>query len=109
LFEAVWETQVRSNQAEGEGYIAQTGALADYIDCADGDPPYDAGALSVPTLVVRGSADEVSVRADATALYDELPAGDHEYAELAGADHYAMHGTRRAGLYAATTAFQNRV
>jgi pimeloyl-ACP methyl ester carboxylesterase len=109
LFEAVWETQVSSNQAEGDGYIAQTGALADYIDCADDDPPYDAGSLEVPTLVVRGSADQVSVRADATALYDELPAGDHEYAELAGADHYAMHGPRRSALYAATTGFQDRV
>lgn len=107
LFEAIWETQVASNQGEGEGYIAQTGALADYIDCSEGEPPYDAGSLALPTLVLRGSDDAISVRADATALYDDLP-GEAEYAELSGADHYVMHGTRRAGCYDAVAAFQDR-
>jgi pimeloyl-ACP methyl ester carboxylesterase len=112
LFEAVWRTQVQSNQGiDDETYIAQTGALADYADCCADDPPYDAAGINVPTLVVRGTEDAISWRDDALALYGELgvPGRRSEYTELAGADHYAMHGARRDALYAATNAFHDRV
>jgi pimeloyl-ACP methyl ester carboxylesterase len=109
LFEAIWRTQVESNQGEGDGYIAQTGALADYAACGRDDPPYDAADLDVPTLVVRGTDDAISWREDAQALYDELPRDDATYLELAGADHYAMHGHRRADLYDAVDGFHDRV
>lgn len=40
LFEAIWQTQVDSNQGIDENrYIAQAGALADYADCCADDPP----------------------------------------------------------------------
>lgn len=111
LFEAIWETQVESGQGEGDGYVAQTGALADYADCANDDPPYDAADVDVPTLVVRGSEDAISWREDALALYDELtlPGDEATYLELDGTDHYAMHGHRRAALYDAVSAFHGRV
>ena len=109
LFEAIWRTQVESNQGVDENrYMAQTGALADFADCCADDPPYDAANIDVPTLVIRGSADAISRRADATALYDELADDAAEYAELAGADHYAMHGERRHALYDAVNAFHDR-
>ncbi|MFC6836813.1 alpha/beta hydrolase [Halomarina ordinaria] len=109
LFEAIWRTQVESNQGvDGERYLAQTGALADYDDCGRGNPPYDAAALDLPTLVVRGSEDVISVREDATTLYDELGTEEGEYLELAGGDHYLMHGARRAALYDAVAGFQDR-
>lgn len=110
LFEAIWQTQVESNQGVDEDtYIAQTGALADFADCCADDPPYDAANIHVPTLVVRGSADAISWREDATALYDELADDITEYAELAGADHYVMHGTRRRALYDVVNGFHDRV
>ncbi|MFC7156254.1 alpha/beta hydrolase [Halomarina halobia] len=112
LFEAIWRTQVESNQGVDEDrYLAQTGALADYYDCGRGEPPYDAANVEVPTLVIRGSADAISVREDATTLYDELgsPDDEAEYHELAGADHYVMHGHRRRALYDVAGAFQDRV
>ena len=109
LFEAVWRTQVESNQGvDEETYIAQTGALADFADCCADDPPYDAADIDVPALVVRGSADAISWREDALSLYDEL--GDEaEYAELSDADHYAMHGERRRSLYGSVNAFHDQV
>ena len=112
LFEAIWRTQVESNQGMDEdSYIAQTGALADFADCCDDDPPYDAANIDVPTLVVRGSADAISWREDATALYDELAVPDDaaEYAEIAGADHYVMHGERRRALYSSVNGFHDRI
>ena len=112
LFEAVWRTQVESGQGvEGrDAYVAQTGALADVRAACDDEPAYDASAVDVPTLVVRGSDDEVSVRSDALSLYEELAvSGAHrEYAEVGGGDHYAVHGPRREALYATVADFQDR-
>ncbi|MFC7176229.1 hypothetical protein [Halosegnis marinus] len=93
---------------DADTYLAQAGALADSKAASEGERVYDAGAVDVPTLVVRGSADAISVREDALGLYDELDC-EREYAEVGGADHYAMHGDRRAALYAATNAFYDRV
>lgn len=111
LFEGVWRAMVESGQGVDEdSYVAQTGALADVRDCCEGNPPYDPGEIAVPTLVVRGSDDAVSMRSDALSLYDDLGSADDrkEYAELAGADHYAMHGDRRRALYELVSAFQDR-
>ena len=93
-----------------DAYVSQTGALADVRDCCAGNPPYNPGEISAPTLVVRGSEDGTAQRSDALTLYDELGAARSrkEYAELAGADHYAMHGDRRRALYDLVTAFQDR-
>ncbi|MFC7078761.1 prolyl oligopeptidase family serine peptidase [Halorussus caseinilyticus] len=79
-------------------------------DCCAGSPPYDPAAIDAPTLVVRGTDDDTARRSDALTLYDELGAADDrkEYAELAGADHYAMHGDRRRALYDLVTAFHDR-
>lgn len=112
LFEAIWRTQIESNQGiDDETYIAQTGALADYADCCADDPPYDATNVELPTLVIRGTDDAISWREDALSLYDELgvPDNQSEYVELAGADHYAMHGECRHALYDAVNAFHDRI
>ena len=113
VFEAVWETMVESGQgvAGEDAYLAQSGALADVRDACAGETIYVPGEIGVSTLVIRGSDDVVSQREDALALYDELDApGDcAEYAEIAGGDHYVMHGPRRGALFDAVAAFQNRV
>jgi pimeloyl-ACP methyl ester carboxylesterase len=112
LFEAVWRAQVESGQGvDEETYVAQAGAMADTKAACEGETAYDADAVTVPALVVRGSDDGISTREDALGLYDELGAvaDRKEYAELAGADHYAMHGQRRGALYDAVSSFHDRV
>jgi pimeloyl-ACP methyl ester carboxylesterase len=114
LFEGTWHAMVESGQGDAadreDAYVAQTGALADVRECCAGNPPYDPGEIATPTLVVRGSDDDVAQRSDALTLYDELGAAGSrkEYAELAGADHYAMHGDRRRALFDLVTDFQDR-
>ncbi|WP_396611247.1 alpha/beta hydrolase [Haloferax sp. S1W] len=110
LFEAIWQTQVNSNQGvEGEdAYIAQTGALADVRDGCEGNPVYDASEIDAPTLVVRGSADPVAQRADALTLYDDLGADEKQYVEIGGGTHFVMHGPHRQTLYDAVYDFQQR-
>jgi pimeloyl-ACP methyl ester carboxylesterase len=113
VFEAVWSAIAETDQFldDQNAYIAQTGAIADTRDCCEGNPPYDAAAIDVPTLVVRGTEDHTSQREDALTLYDELDVeGERsEYAELRGGDHFVMHGQRRHDLYAATNAFFDRI
>lgn len=110
VFEAVWEEMMDSTQAlaDRNAYVSQTGAIADTRDCCAGEPPYDANAIDVPTLVVRGSEDHTAQRADALTLYDELPSDRNEYVELRGGDHFVMHGRRRRDLYDLASAFQDR-
>ncbi|WP_435197537.1 alpha/beta hydrolase [Natronomonas sp. EA1] len=111
LFEAIWTTQVESGQGESaDRYLVPAGALADTREACSGTAAYDARVLDLPTLVVRGSQDAISVRDDAVGLYDRLrlPHEEKEYLELGGADHYAMHGARRQELYDAVAAFQDR-
>lgn len=109
LFEAIWTTQTESNQGvDDDTYLAQAGALADTKAAVEGERPFDASTLDVPTLVVRGTEDAISTRSDALSLYDDLDC-EREYAELSGADHYAMHGDRRGTLYAFVNAYLDRV
>jgi len=111
LFEAVWRAQVESNQGIDEDtYVAQTGALADWAASARGEPVWDPSAIDVPTLVVRGTDDEIADRPGTLEYYDELAVPDDraEYVELAGADHYLMHSQRRQEFFRMVDEFQTR-
>lgn len=111
LFEAIWEAQAGSNQGidGADAYKGPLGAFADTIDCCQGDPPYEAPEIDVPTFVVRGTVDQISQREDALTLYEELETPYKEYTEIGGADHYIMHGPAREQLYAAVNAFHERI
>lgn len=116
LFETMWKTQIESNQGvpnhgderSSEVFIAPSGALCDYVSCCEDGAPFDAAAIRVPTLVIRGTADRFSRREDALRLYDEL-GGDTTYIEFAGGNHFLMHGRRRHDLFETVNAFHDRV
>lgn len=88
--------------------VAPNGTLADLAAASDGNPPYDPGAIDVPTLVVRGSLDPTSTREDALRLYDRLSIPDDEsaYTEIAGGTHFLHLERRRKALYRTVDAFQ---
>ena len=112
VFEAVWQAQIDSNQGRDETtYVAQTGALADWAASARGEPVCDPAAIDAPTLVVRGSADEIADRPGTIEYYDDLDApGDRaDYVEIQGADHYLMHSDRRRDFFRTVHDFQTRV
>ncbi|PSQ60723.1 MAG: alpha/beta hydrolase [Halobacteriales archaeon SW_9_67_25] len=112
VFETVWRAQIDSNQGRDETtYVAQTGALADWAASARGEPVCDPAAIDAPTLVVRGSADEIADRPGTIEYYDDLDApGDRaDYVEIQGADHYLMHSDRRRDFFRTVHDFQTRV
>ena len=64
----------------------------------------------MPTLVVRGSLDITSTRADALSLFDALdvPGEGTEYIEIAGGTHFVHLERRRHALYDAVDRFQRQ-
>lgn len=109
-FEAFWRTLAESGQGVDEATIvAPNGTLLDLRDAA-ADPPYDPAAVDVPALVVRGSLDPTSTRADASALYDALSPPDDaaEYVEIAGGSLFVHLERRREALFDAVDRFQRR-
>lgn len=113
VFEAFWASLAASGQGvEGrDAIVAPNGTLADLADGSAGDPPYDPGAIDVPTLVVRGSLDPTATRADALSVYDRLAVSDDEavYAETDGGTHFVHLERRRRALYETVEAFQSGV
>lgn len=108
-FEAFWETLSASGQRISEGEIrAPNGTIVDLTAAIDA-PIYDAAAIEIPTLVVRGSFDTSSVRPDALGLYDDLGATDKTYVEIAGGTHFLQFEPNRTVLYDAVRAFHDRI
>ena len=112
-FEAFWTALSASDQhvpdAEQPTIAAPNGTLLDLQAAARGDPVYDAGEISVPTLVVRGTLDSASTRRDALGLYDELGCSDErEYGEIAGGTHFLPLEHRGSTLFGAVSSFQDR-
>jgi len=110
VFEAIWRAQVESGQGIDDGrFRVQAGGIVDWAASTAGDPVWDPANIEVPTLVLYGSDDELADRQGSLACYDRLPGEQSEYAELAGVDHYMMHGDRRAEVFDLVHDFQTRV
>ncbi|RJS91162.1 alpha/beta fold hydrolase [Salinisphaera sp. Q1T1-3] len=90
----------------GQAVRAPNGVMLDLWEAFSGRPVYDAGAIRVPTLVIRGSADTTATRTDGLALFGALAGAPHrQYVEIADASHFALLEHRRAALHAQVQAF----
>jgi pimeloyl-ACP methyl ester carboxylesterase len=108
-FAAFWDAVHDSRQrVDADTVRAPNGTLADLAAAVD-DRPYPAADIGVPTLVVRGSLDTASTRADALALFDALGTDDRTYTELAGGSHFAQLEPVRASLQSTVAGFHDRV
>jgi pimeloyl-ACP methyl ester carboxylesterase len=110
VFDAIWQSQVDSKQGiDSNRFKVQAGGIADWADSTAGDPVWDPADIDVPTMVFYGSEDQIADRQGSLACYDRLTHPDSEYVELAGVDHYMMHGERRQDVFELTSDFQDRV
>jgi len=108
-FESFWEALVGSDQRVEDGRIlAPNGTLVD-LQAAIDAPPYDAAAITVPALVLRGSLDTASTRSDAMGLYDALGGEDRTYVEISGGTHFLQLEPRRETLFETIRRFHDRV
>jgi pimeloyl-ACP methyl ester carboxylesterase len=108
-FVAFWNAVHDSGQRVGDTEIrAPNGTLVDLAAAVD-ERPYDAAAIEVPALVVRGSLDTASTRPDALALFDALGTDDRTYTEVAGGSHFTQLEAVRETLTAIVAGFHERV
>lgn len=110
-FDAFWTALHEGQGVPGEEPTieAPNGTLVDLTEAAREGPIYDADAVSVPALVVRGSLDRTATRADGLALYDALGSDDREYAEVSGGSHFLALERRREVLFDRVAGFHERV
>lgn len=66
------------------------GALADLVSVFNGHPLYDASALTMPTMLVRGADDTTSTDSDARALLAAIPARDKRYCVIDPGSHFLL-------------------
>lgn len=100
VFRATWDPQVESKQGLDEDtYKVQTGGLADWRDSTGGDPAWDPSGIEVPTMVFYGTDDDIADRPGSLECYDLLGTDQKEYVEMAGVDHFPMHGQRRQEFF----------
>jgi pimeloyl-ACP methyl ester carboxylesterase len=110
VFEAIWRAQVESKQGiDGDRFKVQAGGIADWADSTAGEPVWDPADIDVPTMVFYGTEDDIADRQGSLACYDRLTHPASEYVELAGVDHYMMHGERRQDVFDLASDFQDRV
>ena len=110
VFDAIWRAQIESKQGIDEDtYRVQAGGIADWAASTRGEPVWEPGNIAVPTMVFYGTEDEIADRQGSLACYDRLSHPDSEYVEMAGVDHYMMHGERRQDVFQTVSDFHDRV
>lgn len=72
------------------GLRSPNGVLVDLFEIFSERPVYEAGAITLPTLVIRGSEDTDSTRTDALGLFDRLGSAVKRYVEIAAASHFVL-------------------
>lgn len=110
--EAVLQAMVSSSIADdGAGadfFRVPNGTFLDLWECFNGRPIHDPGAITCPTLLIRGAQDPTSTRTDTLALFDRLGAADRTYVEIAGGTHFINAETRAPALFDAVNGFLRR-
>lgn len=84
-----WFEALLATEPEGADAVrAPNGILVDVWEIRHARPIYDANAITVPTLVIRGDADQNSKHEDAFGLFETLGADEKYYVVIGNATHY---------------------
>lgn len=111
IFEAIFadsikaDAQTRAPLSPEDGFRVPNGTLVDLFSVFSGSPLYDARKISAPTVLIRGSDDATSTRADALGLFDQLGACDKRYIEISNAGHFASAEARAKAVFRETQSF----
>lgn len=87
-------------------FRAPNGTLMDLWEAFNGRAVYDASAIRVPVMLIRGTQDPTSTRADALSLFDALTsAEDRSYVEIAKGTHFVSAEHRAQAVFAAVNGY----
>lgn len=91
--------------SDPEAVKAPNGVLVDLWEIFNNRPIYDAGDITVPTLVIRGDDDPTSVDADAQGLFHALGSDTARYINIADGTHFINLETHAPQLFGETLHF----
>ncbi len=111
--EEIYQTSIDSSLAEDPtssdhnppAFRAPNGTLQDLWSCFTGRPIFQPGAITCPSLLIRGSADVTSTRRDALQLFDKLGTGEKRYIEIANGSHFLSAERNAWQVFDETNAF----
>ncbi len=101
---SAWFEMMLANEP-GEAVRAPNGVLVDLWEAFNARARYDAGAITVPTLVIRGTDDATAIRADGLGLLDSLGSADKQYVEIGRTTHFALLERRAPQLFETVSRF----
>lgn len=94
VFEAMAESCIQDDSeypwATAGAFRVPNGAMADLAEIYSGHPLYDCRDITVPTLLVRGSADPVSTDADASRLFAGIGSDTKHYMVIGNGAHFII-------------------
>lgn len=94
--------QGRETQSE---FLVPNGTIADLYEVFDGKPLYDSGGISIPTLLIRGSADPISTHEDAFRLFESLKSDTKRYTVIGNGAHFMIAEHKIKEVHSAITGF----
>ena len=88
VFQAWFDALLATEPEGAEAVRAPNGVLVDIWEISHARPIYDASLIRVPTLVIRGVADQNSTHEDAFGLFEKLGAEDKLYVVIGNGTHF---------------------
>ncbi len=108
VFDTWFETLLTAEPAGSEVVHAPNGVLVDSWEIHHSRPVYDAGAIKVPTLIIRADADKESTLEDALGLFEQLGAEEKLFVTIGGGTHFISLEKRAPLLIDQVQAFLER-
>ena len=99
VFETLAALDPRSSSWLPPAFRCPNGPLADIARIGEGQPLYDPGKLTMPTLLVRGDDDTTSTHSAAVRLLGEIASPQKHYCVVAPGSHFLCIERNRAKLY----------
>lgn len=106
VLEALVESCVKDETAEKTDiFKVPNGTILDLHAVFSGRPLYDASAISIPTLLLRGSADPTSTHDDASGLFERIGAKVKRYTIVGNGAHFMIAENKIDEVHAVVTGF----
>lgn len=106
VLEALVESCVKDETSgQTDSFRVPNGTILDLNEVFSGRPLYDATAISIPTLLLRGSADPTSTHNDASGLFERIGAQVKRYVLVGNGAHFMIAENKIAEVHAVVTGF----
>lgn len=109
VLEALVDNSLQEDEEYGGNdskyFRVPNGTIVDLQNVYNGIPLYDSHAISIPTLLMRGSADPVSTHEDATRLFESLASRIKRYTIIGNGAHFMIAENKIGEVHSGVTAF----